>query len=143
MKLPASLRALEHRNFRLFLMGQGTSQIGSWIQLVATSWLVFSLSGSTLMLGLAAFTLQIPLLVITPFAGVWIDRLDVRRVLYVTNTMAICQALVMLAILLFGQIEAWHLVLGNLVLGLGNAFDAPARQALCCPAAMSCPMPLH
>ncbi|MCX7265302.1 MAG: MFS transporter [Betaproteobacteria bacterium] len=130
MKLPASLRALEHRNFRLFLMGQGTSQIGSWIQLVATSWLVFSLSGSTLMLGLAAFTLQIPLLVITPFAGVWIDRLDVRRVLYVTNTMAICQALVMLAILLFGQIEAWHLVLGNLVLGLGNAFDAPARQAL-------------
>ena len=79
MKLPASLRALEHRNFRLFLMGQGTSQIGSWIQLVATSWLVFSLSGSTLMLGLAAFTLQIPLLVITPFAGVWIDRLDVRR----------------------------------------------------------------
>jgi hypothetical protein len=93
MKLPNSLRALAHRNFRLFLIGQGTAQIGNWIQLVATSWLVYRLSGSTVMLGLSAFALQIPLLLITPFAGVLIDRLDVRRVLYATNGLAMLQSL--------------------------------------------------
>lgn len=130
MKLPNSLRALQHRNFRLFIVGQGTSQIGNWVQLIATSWLVYKLSGSTLMLGLAAFSLQIPMLVITPFAGVLLDRLDVRRVLFATNTLAMLQSLVMLALMVSGYIEAWHVVLGNAVLGLGNAFDAPARQAL-------------
>ena len=130
MKLPNSLRALQHRNFRLFIVGQGTSQIGNWVQLIATSWLVYRLSGSTLMLGLAAFSLQIPMLVITPFAGVLLDRLDVRRVLFATNTLAMLQSLVMLALMVSGYIEAWHVVLGNAVLGLGNAFDAPARQAL-------------
>lgn len=130
MKLPNSLRALQHRNFRLFIVGQGTSQIGNWVQLIATSWLVYQLSGSTLMLGLAAFSLQIPMLVITPFAGVLLDRLDVRRVLFATNTLAMLQSLVMLALMVSGHIEAWHVVLGNAVLGLGNAFDAPARQAL-------------
>jgi len=130
MKLPNSLRALQHRKFRLFIVGQRTSQIGNWVQLIATSWLVYQLSGSTLMLGLAAFSLQIPMLVITPFAGVLLDRLDVRRVLFVTNTLAMLQSLVMLALMVSGHIEAWHVVLGNAVLGLGNAFDAPARQAL-------------
>ncbi len=130
MKLPHSLRALQHRNFRLFILGQGTSQIGNWVQLIATSWLVYSLSGSTLMLGLAAFALQIPMLLITPFAGVLIDRLDVKRVLYATNTLAMLQALVMLGLMLSGHMAAWHIVVGNLVLGLGNAFDAPARQSL-------------
>jgi MFS family permease len=130
MKLPNSLRALQHRNFRLFIVGQGTSQIGNWVQLIATSWLVYRLSGSTLMLGLAAFGLQIPMLVITPFAGVLLDRLDVRRVLFATNTLAMLQSLVMLSLMFSGYIEAWHVVLGNAVLGLGNAFDAPARQAL-------------
>jgi MFS family permease len=100
------------------------------VQLIATSWLVYRLSGSTLMLGLAAFGLQIPMLVITPFAGVLLDRLDVRRVLFATNTLAMLQSLVMLSLMVSGYIEAWHVVLGNAVLGLGNAFDAPARQAL-------------
>ena len=130
MKLPNSLRALQHRNFRLFIMGQGTSQIGNWVQLIATSWLVYSLSGSTLMLGLSAFSLQIPMLLITPFAGVLLDRLDVRRVLFATNTLAMLQSVVMLSLVVSGRIEAWHIVVGNAVLGLGNAFDAPARQAL-------------
>lgn len=130
MKLPNSLRAMQHRNFRLFIVGQGTSQIGNWVQLIATSWLVYRLSDSTLMLGLSAFSLQIPMLVITPFAGVLIDRLDVRRVLFATNALAMTQSLVMLALMISGHIEAWHVIAGNAVLGLGNAFDAPARQAL-------------
>jgi MFS family permease len=130
MKLPNSLRALQHRNFRLFIVGQGTSQIGNWVQLIATSWLVYRLSDSTLMLGLSAFSLQIPMLIITPFAGVLIDRLDVPRVLFATNSLAMLQSLVMLLLMVSGHIEAWHVVVGNAVLGLGNAFDAPARQAL-------------
>jgi len=69
-------------------MGQGTSQIGNWVQLIATSWLVFRLSESTLIVGLSAFTLQIPLLIITPFAGVLIDRLNVRKILFATNALA-------------------------------------------------------
>ena len=111
-------------------MGQGTSQIGNWVQLIATSWLVFRLSESTLMVGLSAFTLQIPLLIITPFAGVLIDRLNVRKILFATNALAMAQSIVMLVLLQLHLIEAWHVVIGNLVLGIGNSFDAPARQAM-------------
>jgi len=111
-------------------MGQGTSQIGNWVQLIATSWLVFRLSESTLIVGLSAFTLQIPLLIITPFAGVLIDRLNVRKILFATNALAMAQSIVMLVLLQLHLIEAWHVVIGNLVLGIGNSFDAPARQAM-------------
>ena len=79
MKLPRGLRALRHRNFRLFYIGQGTSQIGAWLQLIATSWLIYRLSGSAFMLGVAAFAMQIPFLVLTPVAGVFTDRMDRRR----------------------------------------------------------------
>jgi len=130
MKLPHGLRALAHPNFRMFVAGQGTSQLGIWLQLIATSWLMYRLSGSTLMLGFAAFALQIPFLVLAPVAGVYIDRLDVRRVLLVTNTVGLLQALVMLGLVAGGHIQPWHLIAGNLVLGVVNACDAPARQSL-------------
>ena len=130
MKLPHGLRALAYPNFRMFVAGQGTSQLGIWLQLIATSWLMYRLSGSTLMLGFAAFALQIPFLVLAPVAGVFIDRLDVRRVLMVTNTVGLLQALVMLALVAGGHIQPWHLIAGNLVLGVVNACDAPARQSL-------------
>jgi len=128
--LPHGLRAFAHRNFRLFIAGQGTSQIGSWLQLIATSWLMFELTHSTLMLGLAAFALQIPFLLIGPVAGVFLDRLNVRRVLFVTNALAFTQSLVMLTLVAGGWIQPWHLVVGNLVMGLVNACDAPGRQSL-------------
>ncbi len=130
MKLPHGLRSLQHRNFRLFVGGQGTSQIGTWLQLIATSWLVYHLSGSTFLLGLAAFALQIPYLALAPITGVVVDRFPRRRVLLVTNSIAVTQALVMFALVAHGSIQPWHLVAGNCVLGLDNAFDAPARQAL-------------
>ncbi len=69
MSLPHGLRALRYRNFRLFFIGQGVSQIGSWLQMIATSWLVYHLSGSAFLLGLAAFALQIPFFVLAPLAG--------------------------------------------------------------------------
>jgi MFS family permease len=130
VKLPHGLRALRHRDFRLFFAGQGTSQLGTWLQLIATSWLVYRLSGSTFLLGLAAFAIQIPFLVLAPIAGVLVDRHDARRVLLVTNSVAAGQATVMLALVVTGRVEAWHLVAGNLVLGILNACDSPARQAL-------------
>lgn len=130
MKLPAGLRALRHRDFRLFFAGQGTSQLGTWLQLIATSWLVYRLSGSTFLLGLAAFAIQIPFLVLAPLAGVLVDRHDARRVLLVTNSVAAGQASVMFLLVATGRVEAWHLVAGNLVLGILNACDSPARQSI-------------
>ena len=130
MNLPHGLRALRHRDFRLFFAGQGTSQLGTWLQLIATSWLVYRLSGSTFLLGLAAFAIQIPFLVLAPIAGVLVDRHDARRVLMLTNSIAATQALAMFALVATGLVEAWHLVAGNLVLGIVNACDAPARQSI-------------
>ncbi|HWD22181.1 MAG TPA: MFS transporter [Burkholderiales bacterium] len=130
MRLPHGLRALAHRDFRLFFAGQGVSQIGTWLQLIATSWLVYRLSGSAFLLGLAAFAMQIPFLVLAPLAGVFVDRLDRRRVLLATNSVAAAQALAMFSVVALGVVEPWHLVAGNLVLGVVNACDSPARQAL-------------
>ncbi len=130
MRLAHGLRALRHRNFRLFFAGQGVSQIGTWLQLIATSWLVYRLSGSAFLLGLAAFAMQIPFLVLAPLAGVFVDRLDRRRVLLVTNSVAAAQATAMFSLVALGVVQPWHLVAGNLVLGIVNACDSPARQAL-------------
>ncbi len=130
MKLPHGLRALRHRDFRLFFAGQGTSQLGTWLQLIATSWLVYRLTESAFLLGVAAFAIQIPFLVLAPLAGVLVDRLDPRRMLLITNSIAATQALAMFALVATGRVEAWHLIAGNLVLGLVNACDSPARQSI-------------
>jgi len=130
VSLPRALRAFRHRDYRLFYAGQGISQIGTWLQMIATSWLVYRLSESPFLLGLSAFALQIPFLVLGPVAGVFIDRLDRRRVLLATNSVAALQALLMLAVVALGIAEPWHLVLGNLVLGVVSACDAPARQSI-------------
>ncbi len=129
MKLPHGLRAFRHRSFRLFFLGQGVSQFGTWLQLIATSWLIYRLTGSAFYLGLASFALQIPFLVLAPMAGVWVDRLPKRTVLRTTNSIALAQSLAMLALVATGLIQPWHLIAGNLVLGVVNAFDSPARQS--------------
>lgn len=130
MTLAHGLRALRHREFRLFFAGQGVSQVGTWLQLIATSWLVYRLSGSAFLLGLAAFAMQIPFLLLAPLAGVFVDRLDRRRVLLATNAVAALQAAAMFSVVALGVVEPWHLIAGNLVLGIVNACDSPARQAL-------------
>jgi len=127
--LPHGLRAFRHRSFRLFFLGQGVSQFGTWLQLIATSWLIYRLTGSALYLGLASFALQIPFLVLAPFAGVWVDRLSKRAVLRTTNAIALAQSLAMLALVASGHIQPWHLIAGNLVLGVVNSFDSPGRQS--------------
>ncbi|MEO8718894.1 MAG: MFS transporter [Burkholderiales bacterium] len=129
MNFPHGLRAFRHRSFRLFFFGQGISQFGTWLQLIATSWLMYRLTGSALYLGLASFALQIPFLVLAPFAGVWVDRLSKRTVLRTTNSIALVQSIAMLALVASGHIAPWHLIAGNLVLGIVNSFDSPSRQA--------------
>lgn len=129
MNLPRALRAFRHRSFRIFFLGQGISQFGTWLQLIATSWLIYRLTGSAFYLGLAGFALQVPFLVLAPLAGVWVDRLSKREVLRITNAVALAQSLAMLALVASGQIQPWHLIAGNLVLGIVNAFDSPARQS--------------
>jgi MFS family permease len=129
MPLPHSLRAFRHRDYRLYFAGQGTSQTGTWLQLIATSWLIYDLTGSAFMLGLSTFMLHIPMLVLGPFAGVWVDRQKKRKVLLITQSVAFVQSLAMLLLVASGQVAVWHLVFANLVLGLVNAFDSPARQS--------------
>jgi MFS family permease len=130
VKPPQGLRALRHREFRWFFAGQGVSQIGTWLQMIATSWLVYRLSGSTLLLGVAAFAQQIPFLLLAPVAGVFVDRFDPRRLLMVTNSIAALQACAMFTVVALGVVQPWHLIAGNFVLGLVNAWDAPARQSI-------------
>ncbi len=129
MPLPHSLRAFRHRDFRLYFVGQGVSQTGTWLQVIATSWLIYHLTGSAFLLGLASFAQFIPMLLLGPFAGVWVDRQRKRKVLLITQNVALAQSLAMLALVASGHAQAWQLIAANLVLGIVNAFDSPARQA--------------
>jgi MFS family permease len=122
-------RALRHRNFRLFFGGQSISLIGSWMTLVATRWLVYRLTGSALLLGMVGFVGQIPSFLLAPFAGVWVDRLDRRKVLLWTQSLSMMQSLLLAAMTLSGRITIpWLLVLSAMQ-GIINAFDMPGRQA--------------
>jgi MFS family permease len=124
-----ALRAFRHRSFRVFYTGQGLSLLGSWLQTVATSWLVYRLTGSAFMLGLVAGAQQLPMLFVAPVAGVWADRLDRRKLLIVAQTLCAVQALALAALTFAGLVTVWHVVAFALVLGLVNAFETPTRQA--------------
>ena len=122
-------RALQHRNFRLFFGGQSISLVGTWITRVATSWLIYRLTGSALLLGVAGFAGQIPTLLITPFAGVLVDRMDRRRMLVITQVASLVQSAVLAALTLAGHVTVMQIVALQIVQGIINAFDTPARQA--------------
>jgi MFS family permease len=124
-----ALRALRHRNYRLYFVGQGISLIGTWMTRVATSWLVYRLTDSALLLGLVGFAGQLPTFIFAPFAGVWVDRLNRHRVLIITQILAMLQSLT-LAALVFGHlITVWQILILGAFQGLINAFDMPTRQA--------------
>ena len=123
------LRALSHRNYRLFFAGQGTSLVGTWITRVATSWLVYRLTGSAAALGLVGFAGQIPTFLLAPFAGVWVDRWSRYRVLVVTQILSMVQSFALAWLALAGTITVTRIVLLSAFQGVINAFDTPARQA--------------
>ncbi|HEY1160139.1 MAG TPA: MFS transporter [Terracidiphilus sp.] len=122
-------RALKHRNFRLFFGGQSISLVGTWMTRIATSWLVYRLTGSALLLGTVSFSGQIPTFLFAPFAGVWVDRLDRRQVLVWTQALSMVQSLALAALTLSHHITIpWILIL-SVMQGIINAFDMPGRQA--------------
>ena len=123
------LRALRHRNFRLFFGGQLISLIGTWMQSVAQSWLIYRLTHSALLLGAVGFAGQIPIFFITPVGGHLADRVDRRRIIIVTQSCAMILAFVLAALTLSGRVREWHIIVLAALLGLVNAFDMPARQA--------------
>ena len=122
-------RALSYRNYRLFFFGQSVSLIGTWMQHVAMSWLVYRLTGSALLLGMVGFTSQFPTFLVAPFAGVLADRSNRRRLLLATQTLAMAQAFLFAYLVLSGSIQVWHVIVLSLWLGTVNGVDIPVRQA--------------
>jgi MFS family permease len=123
------LRALRHRNFRLFFGGQLISLIGTWMQMVAQSWLIYRLTHSALLLGAVGFAGQIPIFLIAPVGGHVADRHDRRRIIILTQCAAMFLAFVLAGLTLSGRIREWHIVVLAALLGVVNAFDMPARQS--------------
>ena len=120
---------MRHRNFRLFFGGQTISLIGTWMTRIATSWLVYRLTHSALLLGTVSFAGQIPTFIFAPFAGVWIDRLERRKVLVWTQTLAMVQSLALAALTFSGHITVEWILGLSVMQGLINAFDMPGRQS--------------
>lgn len=125
-----ALRALRHRDLRLFFTGQGISLVGTWMQQVAMGWLVYRLTGSALLLGLISFCSQAPAFVLAPFAGALADRWSRYRMVVWAQVVAMLQAAAVAALVLAGVAEVWHLVALAVVAGMVNGVDIPARQAL-------------
>lgn len=122
-------RALRHRNYRLFFIGQGISITGTWMQEVAVYWLLYRLTNSVLVLGLVSFADQMPAFFITPLAGVLADRWNRHRILIVTQTLAMIQAFILAALTLSGRITVWQVVVLSVLLGIVDAFEVPTRQS--------------
>jgi MFS family permease len=123
------LRALRYRNYRLFFIGQSISLVGTWMQAVALSWLVYRLTNSALLLGVVGFVGQLPAFLLTPLAGVIADRHNRHRILILTQILSMMQALILAFLVLTNNIEVWHIMGLSLLMGLINSFDMPIRQA--------------
>lgn len=123
------VRALRHRNYRLFFGGQTVSLIGTWMTRIATVWLVYRLSHSALLLGLVGFAGQIPTFLLAPLAGVWVDRLNRHRLLVATQVLSMVQSFWLAALALAGTITVTDIVWLSAFQGVVNAFDMPCRQA--------------
>src|SRR5580700_6804389 len=122
-------RALRHRNFQLFFVGQSISVIGNWMTRLATSWLVYRLTHSVLLLGIVSFAGQIITFALAPFAGVWVERVERRKMLVWTQAAAALQSLAMAALTLAHAITLGEIMALTAVQGLINAFDMPGRQS--------------
>ena len=121
--------ALRHRNFRLFFCGQSISILGTWMTRLATGWLVYRLTHSALLLGVVGFSSQIPAFLLAPFAGVWIEQMDRRKLLVWTQAIAAIQSLAIAALTLAHRINIAEIIALSALQGLVNGFDIPGRQS--------------
>jgi MFS family permease len=129
MEIRSVLRALKYRNYKLFFSGQIISLTGTWMQQVALSWLVYSLTGSAFILGVVGFSSQVPTFILAPFAGVLIDRWDKHKIIIVTQTLLMIIAFLFAFLIYSGLVQVWHIILLNIAAGFINGFDMPARQS--------------
>ena len=128
-RLPVVFRALKHGNFQLFFAGQMISLIGTWMQTVAQSWLVYRITGSAVLLGTVGFASQFPVFVLSTVGGIVADGNSKHRIVIATQASSMCLAFVLAALTLSGRIQVWHIIVLASLLGTVNAFDIPARQA--------------
>jgi len=128
-RIKSIFRAFRYRNYRLFFTGQCISLIGTWIQQIAMSWLIYHLTQSPLLLGAVGFASQIPSFLLSPFAGVWVDRLNKHRLIIITQAIFMILAMILAILTLTGLIQVWHIIVLGVVMGIANSFDMPARQA--------------
>ncbi|MGH9418083.1 MAG: MFS transporter [Terriglobales bacterium] len=126
--LRRTLRALDHRNYRLYFGGQGLSLIGTWMTRIAISWLVYRMTHSAILLGVVSFSGQIPTFLLAPFAGVWVDRVNRHRLLKITQVLSMLESFA-LAGLAFTHITVAEIIALSAFQGLVNAFDMPGRQS--------------
>jgi len=120
---------LKNKNYLLFFTGQGISLIGTWMQRIAMSWLVYRLTNSAFLLGIVGFASQFPTFLFAPFAGVLADRLNRRQVLLVTQTLSMFQAFTLAYLVIINEVTIWHIIILGTLLGIINAFDTPVRQS--------------
>ena len=127
-RLPDALRALRYRNFRLFISGQLISLIGTWMQTVAQSWLVYRLTGQASMLGIVAFAGMFPVFILATVGGMAADRVRPHTLIVITQSTSMGLTLILALLTLTGRVHLWHIITTSLLLGVVNAFDIPARQ---------------
>ena len=123
------MRALRHRNFQLFFSGQLISLIGTWMQTMAQAWLVYRITGSSLLLGAVGFASQFPVFLVAPLGGIVADRHHRQRVVIGTQVASMILALILALLTLTGRVQVWHIFVLAALLGVVNAFDIPGRQA--------------
>ena len=123
------MRSLRHRNFQLFFSGQLISLVGTWMQSVAQSWLVYRLTGSSLLLGLVGFASQFPVFLVAPIGGTIVDRHNRHRLVIATQAVSMVLAFMLAWLTLSGRVQVWHIFVLAALLGVVNAFDIPGRQA--------------
>jgi MFS family permease len=128
-KFGAALRALRHRNYRLFFAGQLVSLIGTWMQTIAQSWLVYRLTGSSFLLGSIGFASQIPIFLLAFAGGTVADRYNRHRIIMGAQAASMVLAFILSILTLSETVRIWHLFVLSALLGVVNAFDMPARQA--------------
>jgi MFS family permease len=125
----AVFRSLKHRNFRLFMGGQIISLVGTWMQTIAEAWLIYRLTGSSVLLGLLGFVSQIPIFLLSPIGGLAADRWPRQRVVIATQISSMLLAFTLATLTLSGRIRVWEIIVLATLLGVVNAFDVPARQS--------------
>ena len=129
-RIRTTLRAFQHRNYRLYFFGQAISITGTWMQSIALNWLLYKLTDSVFMLGLVGFVLYAPNFFFAPIAGVFADRTSRFKMFFTAQVLAMLQALTMAVLVLTDTVQVWHIVTLAGVLGVINSFDFPSRQSM-------------